>query len=95
MILQRTFQPGDWVVFRKIKRSTSPGPRARHVSPSRFGEEYTYEVEKYWVVEEVQHDQLVVRTRRGKRHVLRSQDQRLRRANLWERLMYRDRFPTS
>jgi hypothetical protein len=89
----KSYRPGDWVVFRKPKRSTSPGPRAQHVAPARHGEEYFYEVEKYWVVEDVQPEHLVLRTRRGKRHQIPVTDQRLRRARWWERLMLKNRFP--
>jgi hypothetical protein len=82
------------VVFRKPKRSTSPGPRAQHVAPAPHGEEYAYEVTKYWVVEDVRSDHLVVRTRRGKRHEIPVSDHRLRRAHWWERWMLRSRFPS-
>jgi len=92
-LLQRKYRPGDLVVFRKLKRSTTPGPRAQHVSPSRFGEEYVYDVDKYWIVDEVVEQQLTVRTRRGKRHTIDANDQRLRHARWWERLAFRSRFP--
>jgi hypothetical protein len=92
-LLHRDFRPGDWVVFRKPKRSTAPGPRAQHVAPSRYGEEYAYDVEKYWVVEEVNGSRVVARTRRGKRHVLDCGDHRLRHARWWECLLLRRRFP--
>jgi hypothetical protein len=36
---------------------------------------------------------LVLRTRRGKQHVVAPDDERLRRPTFWERLRYRDRFP--
>jgi len=92
-LLQRRYRPGDWVVFRKNKRSTAPGRRAQHISPSRFGEEYAYEVDKYWIVEHVDQRELIVRTRRGKRHIVDIADHRLRHARWWERLVLRDRFP--
>jgi hypothetical protein len=93
-LLQRPFRAGDWVVFRKPKRGTAPGPRAQHVAPARYGEEYVYEVEKYWIVEKVEGQQMVVRTRGGKRHTLDCSDQRVRHAGLWERLVLRHRFPS-
>jgi hypothetical protein len=91
--LLHKYRPGDWVVFRKSKRGTAPGPRAQHVSPSRFGEEYVYDVDKYWIVDHVDQQELIVRTRRGKRHIVDVADHRLRHARWWERLVFRDRFP--
>jgi hypothetical protein len=92
-MLTRTFVPGDWVVFRKTKFSEHPGPRAENVKAAPFGESYSYTVDKYWVVHEVRTDgSLLLRTRRGKEHVVSVDDPRLRRANLFQRLFYRSRF---
>jgi len=63
------------------------------VTPSRCGEEYAYEVDKYWVVEQVLDEGVVARTRRGKRHFIGLRDPRLRGARWWERLVFRTRFP--
>ncbi len=90
---QRRFRVGDRVVFRKSKHGTAPGPRAKHIAPSRFGEEYNYQVDKFWVVEDVQEQSLVLRTRRGKRHTVHLNDQRLRPAHWWELIFFRNRFP--
>ena len=91
---RRTFHPGDPVVYRATKFSAHPGPRAEDIAPSEHGEQYSYLVDKYWVVEEVLPDgQLRLRTRRGKQHILPAADPRLRHANWWERLMRRGRFP--
>ncbi|MEX1040911.1 MAG: hypothetical protein WDZ51_09790 [Pirellulaceae bacterium] len=87
------FRPGDAIVYRKMKHTTSPGPRAHAIEPEPRGEYYSYEVDKYWVVEQVKDDTIVVRTRRGKNHEIRPNDPRLRPANWWERLMFRNRFP--
>jgi hypothetical protein len=75
------------------KRSTHPGPRARHVRPERSGEGYQYEVDKFWAVGEVRNDQLVLITRRGKVRVVESNDPLVRRANWWQQIVYRDKFP--
>ena len=88
-----TYRPGDAVVFRKWKRSPNPGPRARSVQPSQQGDDYSYSVDKYWVVEDLRGEQVHVRTRRGKTHVMDVTDQRLRPARWWERWLLRDRFP--
>jgi len=87
-------KPGDPVVFQISKVSTDPGPRARDVHPSEFGETYSYLVDKFWTVAEVlPSGELVLVTRRGKRHTVNGNDPRLRAARLWERWIYRSRFP--
>lgn len=87
------FSAGDWVIYRKPKSSAAPGPRARAVAPARFGDDYRYYVEKFWVVVGLENDgRLRVRTRRGKQHVLSPGDLNLRRARWWERVLYRGRF---
>jgi hypothetical protein len=87
-------KPGDPVVYQLSKVSTDPGPRARDVHPAEFGETYRYLVDKYWKVADVLPDgQVVLVTRRGKRHVVHADDPRLRPARWWERWLYRSRFP--
>jgi hypothetical protein len=94
-MLRRKFQPGDPVVYRKAKHSTCPGPRAESIDPAPRGEDYTYEVDKYWIVVEIREDKKVLlRTRRGKDHLVDANSPSLRRANWWERLLYRNRFPS-
>ncbi len=93
MMLSHKFQRGDWVVYRKTKYSTQPGPRAQNVSPAPHGEKYAYTVDKYWVVADVLGDgQLVLHTRRGKEHTVSPDAPGLHRARWWERLLYRSRF---
>jgi hypothetical protein len=90
---RRSFRPGDWVVFRRIKFTTHPGPRARDVHATAHGDYYSYFVNKFWIVVKVQDDgALVLRTRRGKTRVVQPNDPNLRHATLWERLFYRARF---
>lgn len=48
MVLSHTYSVGDLVVYRKSKRSTAPGPRAKNIQPATHGEEYGYSVDKYW-----------------------------------------------
>ena len=89
----RDFQPGDWVVFRKQKTSSAPGPRARGTSPSSKGETYTYVVDKFWIIQEVRDDgQVVLRTRKGKEHTLSPDDPRLRHASWWEKWLFGGRY---
>lgn len=87
------WSPGDWVVYRKQKRSAAPGPRAEKVYPAQAGDMYSYVVEKYWIVSEVLPDGTMrLRTRRGKEHVVPVDDPRLRRLRWWERLRLAGRF---
>lgn len=91
--MKQNFQPGDYVIYRKSKHSTQPGPRATNVQPSRRGDTYVYNVDKFWIVEEVQEDgTIIASTRRGKRNAIKPDDPSLKRANLLERILYRSRF---
>jgi hypothetical protein len=88
------FKAGDLVVYRKQKCSVRPGLNARGISPAPNGDSYSYCVDKFWRVVAVQPDDtLVVCTRRGKRHTIRTDDEALRRASWWERLLLAHRFP--
>lgn len=95
-MLRRRFETCDRVVYRKTKASSRPGQRARLIAPASAGEEYTYCVDKYWIVEAVAADgTLVAKTRRGKLHRLFQNDPNLRHATLRELLFSRARFPTA
>lgn len=90
----RHYKPGDLVVYRVTKHGPRPGPRAENILPASKGEDYSYQVDKYWIVVEVRADgTIVARTRRGKQHVLDSHSPQLRPARWWERLLYGHRFP--
>ena len=90
----RDFKTGDTVVYVKQKYSPSPGPRARELRRCSAGDDYTYLVDKYWrVVDYGLNGALKVVTRRGKVHTLSPHDPSLRRPNIWERIVYRTRFP--
>ncbi|NNE01216.1 MAG: hypothetical protein HKN47_28205 [Pirellulaceae bacterium] len=82
----------DWVIYRKQKTSTSPGPRASDVHPAGKGDTYHYMVNKFWVVEEVMENDVKLCTRRGKRNVVPIADPALRPASWWERFVFRSRF---
>jgi hypothetical protein len=91
---KQTYQPGHLVVYRVLKHSQRPGPRAHDNVPAPLGETYRYQVDKFWVVEAVHDDgTLVVRTRRGKAHQLRITDPNLRHATWWEAWRYGASFP--
>ena len=91
------FRTGDLVVYSKEKCSVRPGPRAHDLQPARRGESYTYRVDKFWIVVDCLEDgrRLVLATRRGKQHEVDSSSPYLRSANLWERIRYRERFPSA
>lgn len=94
--MQSRYHVGDKVIYTREKYTTSPGPRAKNVVASTNGEAYHYEVDKYWVVSEVRSsDQLILQTRRGKKHTVSIDDPRLRKASLLERLFRGRFFPTT
>jgi len=88
------YRPGDLVIYTVSKQSPTPGPRARAIHPSESGEDYTYVVDKFWMVSEVIGDDRVqIVTRRGKTRTVSVDDPLLRKAGWWQRFRYRDRFP--
>jgi hypothetical protein len=90
---RRHFRAGDCVVFRSLKHTTRPGRRAKDVHATENGDYYDYFIDKCWVVVDVRDDgQLLLRTRRGKSRVMKSDDANLRHATIWDRLRYRRRF---
>ena len=87
------FAPGDWVFYRKLKHSSSPGLRARNISAAANGDGYNYFVVKFWIVEEVLADgQIKLRTRQGKTHIKSVFDPNLRRVAWWQRWIYKHHF---
>lgn len=91
--MRQSWKPGDWAVYRKSKRSVSPGRRAESVFASPKGESYTYVVDKFWVVEEIlPGNRLRLKTARGKVHEIDADDPSLRRPSVFQRLFRRDRF---
>ncbi len=88
------YQAGDLVVYTLPKQGPTPGPRARSIHPSRRGEDYSYLVDKFWMVAEVLPDnQLRLVTRRGKYRVVSTNDPLLHKAGWWQRFRNRGRFP--
>lgn len=93
LMATKQFSSGDWVIYRKTKFSAHPGPRARNVAPTARGDNYVYNVDKFWIVLEIRSDQTIrVMTRRGKEQLVNVADPNLRRANWWERMRNRSRF---
>jgi hypothetical protein len=91
---QAPFQRGDRVVYRLSKHSTMPGPRAKDIVPADHGDDYSYQVDKYWIVLQMPDTgHVLLKTRRGKEHLVDLGDPNLRRANWLEKLFYGHRFP--
>jgi hypothetical protein len=91
--MRKTFRPGDLVVYRKTKHSTHPAPRAANIQPAPNGDDYSYTIDKFWIVEHVLDDgTIVAATRRGKRNRLKPDDPMLRHANLLQKFLFRNRF---
>ena len=88
------FAPGDFLIYRKPKVSPRPGPRARNVHRTENGNDYIYEVDKFWTLAGILEDgHLLAVTRTGKKVQLSPEDERLRKARLLDRVRYRRRFP--
>lgn len=89
------FQVHDRIVYRKTKTSVHPGQNARLIAPASNGDEYSYCVDKFWVVVSIFDDgTLLAKTRRGKLHRLNADDPNLRHATLLESLLEGSRFPS-
>ncbi|MCG8586711.1 MAG: hypothetical protein MI757_18570 [Pirellulales bacterium] len=88
------YKQGDPVVYRVQKCTERPGPRAKHIDPAEHGDFYSYVVDKFWIVDRVlDSGKLLLKTRRGKRHVISQSDPNLHRAHWWERIAHHQRFP--
>jgi hypothetical protein len=93
--LRNQLEPGDFLIYRKPKVSVRPGPRARNVQAAEKGDDYYYEVDKFWTVADILDDgRLIAVTRTGKQHTLTPRDENLRKASLLERMRFRRRFPS-
>ena len=93
-MLWRKIKPGDPVIYTLWKRSSAPGPRATSIHAAKNGDDYYYQVDKFWLVEKIlENGRLRLRTRRGKIHDVDPADQNLRTPRFWERLFWRSRFP--
>ena len=87
------YKNGDLIIYRKPKRSLRPGPRAKNIRPMEHGDEYTYEVDKYWRVVNSSDEELVIKTPGGKVHHISPNDPHIKRPGLITTLLMRHRFP--
>lgn len=89
------YQPGDLVVYTMPKMSPHPGPRARSIHPAQMGDDYSYVVDKFWMVASLlDNGSVLLVTRKGKTRVVAGDDPLLRKAGWWVRFRYSDRFPS-
>ncbi len=94
LLLNNRFESGDLVIYTLTKQSPHPGPRARSIHPSESGENYSYVVDKFWMVARVvSTTQIEIVTRKGKTRTVDVTDPLLRKATWWEKFRYRNRFP--
>ena len=92
-MFSQLFHKGDWVVFRTRKCNPQPSTRAQNIRAAKNGDDYYYVVEKCWVVADVlDSGKLLLKTRRGKCHLIDEDNPQLRPASIWDRIRYRDRF---
>lgn len=64
--------------------------------PAPAGEYYAYVVDKFWVVVRIRDDGMILlRTRRGKEHLVEQSDPHLRAARWWHKFFWRHRFPAT
>ena len=89
------YATGKPVVYHVTKQSCHPGPRARNITPLASTDNYSYVVDKFWTVVQRRGSAILVKTRRGKWHLINLSDPNLRPASLWERIRYRHRFPAA
>jgi hypothetical protein len=88
------YEVGDFVIYHKPKSSPTPGPRAKNVQPAEHGDNYSYIVDKFWVISRILDEETIeARTRTGKAHRIKVDDPLLRKANLKEKLLLKERFP--
>jgi len=84
-----TYHIGDHVVYRTVKHSNHPGPRAEDIWASPRGEGYTYAVKKLWTVISVSGNKVEVITNRGKHHFLDVSDPSMHKVGIIENLIIR------
>jgi hypothetical protein len=88
------YQPGDLVVYTMPKMSPHPGPRARSIHPAQSGDDYSYVVDKFWMVARLlDNGAVLLVTRKGKTRAVCASDPLLRKAGWWIRLRFGNRFP--
>ena len=88
----KKFQPGLPIVYRLTETPTCGTRAAREIHPA--GRVYDHGTHKYWLVEEVRADGLIVaRSALMEQYFLQPDDPNLRKATLLERLRHGARFP--
>lgn len=87
------FKKGDWVVYRKQKRGAIPTKRAINIHPFEKGEQYSYQIEKFWVVQDVlPDDKVILCTIKGNKKTVNTKDPGLYKASLLQRFFLRNKY---
>lgn len=90
----RIFSVNDFVIYHQPEAAVRPVPGARNISPAERGELYTYVVDRFWRVAQVNNDgTLDAIESSGRRHRLRQTDPALENAGWWSRTFQRRLFP--
>lgn len=88
------YREDEKVVYLYDRSSSHPDPTGKNVFASKKGEQYQYQVEKYWVVTRILDDDVVEAiSRSGTVHEIDCHDPRLRKATWWERIFKSNAFP--
>ena len=87
------YKAGDKVVYNKPKHSTHPSPNAKDLKPSELGEEYDYNIKKYWIVLTCTQNVVTICTPTQKILHFVPNDKNLRKASIWDRIFNRKEFP--
>jgi hypothetical protein len=91
----RGYARGDCVIYRKTKQKSRPARRARNIHLAPKGETYTYDIDKYCCILELNEEgDAVLLTRRGGRLTVAVSNSRLRPARWWERILRAQLFPS-
>lgn len=88
------YSEDEKVVYLYDHSSSHPDPAGKNVFASKKGEQYQFQVEKYWVITRILDDDRVEATSRsGTVHEIDRHDPRLRKATWWERIFKSKAFP--
>ena len=89
----RKFRPGDQVIYYQAQYRNTATPGGNVATLQRV-EQAVEVVDHYMTVRESSRKgTLVLVANSGQLHVTHNDDPNIRRASLWERFRYRDRFP--
>ncbi|MEM7473833.1 MAG: hypothetical protein AAF483_02515 [Planctomycetota bacterium] len=92
--MPKQFQVDEKVVYLHDRYSNQPPPKSKNVFATKKGEQYLFQVEKYWIISRIlASNQIEARNRNGSTYVIDCDDPRLRKATWWELLFKSNAFP--